>query len=431
MAKPVPPPPQQVKYFQIPTFADFARDIGWDPKLRKNADPVMQKIFSLLEGLADPVKTDAQKKYLMCELFFATNYWRRNHNVQLRGLVALKDVIEEKLHLAFGCPANMVAATLSKYYDCPVDSHGIYVDTRDCPTQARTDIEKAKLASAYERYRVHFDKGKAVAHNWRDPKESKLKPVNTEELCQDGHSPEHDLGVRVQNHAYFVLTRFRELYVAPFFGRANAPLARYHSSIPNQEAVQCAGSMLIEGGVFKEVCDCSGHYKPHGKYFVNVLEQLKTQGVPIKGIKLSTIRPNEVTRKDEFITVAEDAEDYLANHGTWEEIVKRREFDKARRKDSAFALRAVQFKQRLQDLAKRFGRDRALEMIFAEQFEKVGKGGPDVWTKAWKAVMESLAALAPDFEHQDDDLGAWILKKNEWLRTHSPMPPRPTVHVHA
>jgi len=416
-----------VHYNVLPTLADFAKDVGrasYSQQQDERVHPVMRRIFSLL-GWANQTTDDARKKYLMCELFFATRYWLRNQKDEnvAPAVRALNGLIENKLHDAFRCPLNLVAATLAKYYDCPVDSHGIYVDTRDCLRQAPNSIEKVKLASKYEAFRVYFVKGLVLSYNWRTTTETELRPINSADDLYALNAP-------LPDHVNFVLTRYRELYFAPFSDSPQTP--RYHSSIPNQEAVHSAGSMEIVNGRIIEICHGSGHYKPGDLYFVNILEQLKTEGASIKGIKLSTFIPTQVRGVGKKVDVAEDAQDYLQNFGNWDQIQKRREFDKARRKDQALGLKTTEIFQRFQKLATASGnRDKALATLFEEQFEKSPLKDLTAWKQTWQGVMAALVDIAPEYaSYKYEGVDVWIEKKDKAFKAQPPPPPRPKVQVH-
>jgi hypothetical protein len=402
-----------IPYSSLPGLVQWAKD-SCSPNYAKDrkSDPVIFRIDQLVSFL--PRTTDdGQKKYLLSELFFATNFWLRNppdaKEVRKPGwdrleaaVKALRDVVQRTLAAAFQCAYGMVPDVLSRYYGCPLTAHGIYVDDKHV-------VQKAD----YERFKVHFRKGIALQFNWRDSKDLELRPVNTKDMVASTKPTLEEKG-----YAFFVLTRYRDLYVAPF--STTCPLfPRYHSTIPEKTAVQCAGSILIENGVVKGICNDSGHYSPGDLYFVNVLEQLKTMEVPIKGISLANYEGD---------SVAEDAEEYLNAHGNWDEIKKRKELNRQRLGEEGGAARALRYKARLELLKKNHSEDQALEMLFAEEFgrrNQGGQGGVQLWTETWKGILDALLALAQDLKGEEGPLRVLVSRKIAQYKLRPPVPPRP------
>jgi hypothetical protein len=259
-----------------------------------------------------------------------------------------------------------------------------------------------------------------MCFNWRNPQDLELRKANTKAMICPANRPLRP------DHAHFVLTRYRDLYLAPF-SPSWPGFPKYHSTIPEKTAVQCAGSLLIEEGVVIEICNGSGHYMPGDLYFVNVLEQLKTLGVTpqtIQGISLWDYAGNEI---------AEDAAEYLKEHGNWDEIQKRKEMNRKRRAEGIFAVRAAKYKTRLDALMKNHLEDEAFGLLFAEEFAaRIGYGGqgsPSLWTETWKSILDALLEFAKNAYDKADPkrkaLTQLIEKKIAEYKVRPPIPPKP------
>ena len=101
-------------------------------------------VWSLNKGSID----DGQRKYFLCELFFTTNYWMRNHCAGLakqhleEPVAALRNYVQRALAKTFGCSRIMVPAMLQKHFGCSMTAHGIFADSGEAP---RSFEERAKL----------------------------------------------------------------------------------------------------------------------------------------------------------------------------------------------------------------------------------------------------------------------------------------------
>ncbi len=391
-------------YHSFPTPNQWSIDShSKEYRQQRKKDRVIARMDDLVRSLRGPID-DGRRKYLLCELFFTTNYWISNNCVgpTLASLymgepvAALRNYVQRALAKAFGCSRLMVPAVLQKHYGCSITAHGIYADTNDVP---RSFEQRAML----EKFKVYFENGKALWNTWWTQADSDLVPVNTFRAYDCSGDERDHLRDR---HGFFVMTLYRDLYVAPHRPTLKA-FPKFHSTIPEGTAVQCSGSILIVEGKVKEITSASGHYKPDKLFFVNVLEQLKTVGVgTLKNIALYDY-DNEV--------IAKNAEEYLKQYGRWNAVDERGRIISGARTNEAAAIRGQLHARRLEELTIGRTKDKALEAVFAEAFEKARQIEPGaLWTKTWKGVLDDLIAFSG---------GGWYQKKKTEYQSKPPFPP--------
>lgn len=408
------PPPSRLApifYSTVPRAVQWAEDtFSKDFRNEAKADAVLHRIDQFIFSLQS-VTDDGQKKYMLCELFFATNYWLNNpsrkgvhqpgwYKVQA-AVSGLKAVVRRTLAHIFRCAEGQVPDVLSRCYGCPMTAHGIYVDDKN-------PVAKAN----YEKFKIYFDKGLAWGSNPLDLEGGGLQKVNTRGMFDGMTRPKK----WEESFAFFVMTRYRDLYIAQH-RPTDRKYPKYHSSIPEGTAVQCAGSIWIEEGVVKGICNDSGHYQPGDPYFLNVLEQLKAVGVPIKGIKLFDF---------EGEILVEDAEEFYQAHGNWDEINHRKELNRQRLEAEGGGRRALRFKKRLDILTIGRSRDQALEMLFVEEFRRLnqaGQGGLPLWNQVWKRVLDALFDYADNFKSEDPKFMVFMIDKKEQYKVKPPIAP--------
>lgn len=405
-----------IYYHTLPTLDQWSVD-SWckDYGQQRNSDPVIVRMDDSLRSLRGPVD-DGRRKYLLCELFFTTNYWIRNNcegptlaRLYLgEPVAALRNYVQRALAKAFGCSRIMVPAMLQKHYGCSMTAHGVYADTGEAP---RSFTERANL----ERFKIYFQSGKAYWHAWWTQADSDLVPVNSAKAYQgSGDEAEH----LPKQHGFFVMTLYRDMYVAPHAKIRSFP--KFHSTVPQGAAVQCSGSILIVEGEVKEITSASGHYKPDKLFFVSVLEQLKTVGVPT---------PNNIVLYDyDYELVSKNADEYLKQYGIWKSVDERGRIISGARKNEAAAIRGQLLVKRLEELQIGRTQDQALEALFAEAFEKARQfspGNPALWTRTWKGVLDDLIAFVSEGNLPAAKRDAWYQKKKTEYASRSPVPPRP------
>jgi hypothetical protein len=409
--------PAFLSYQSIPTLKQWQRDRGGLSAVKGKPDRILERIDVLVKSLGPSKKKNAS--YNLCELYFSTNYWIRNVGPTLQQkqdaapVAALFDCVKTRLASLFKCPGLMVAAKLQQHYCCNENAHGIFCDEYDIPHsfQNRGETEKFKL---------YFVNGLAMWNPWWEQISSGLVNVNTAKAREmPGQS---GTGSLRPGACFFVMNRYRDLYAAPHFTR-NPDYPMYHSSIPKGQGVQFAGSIVIEDGVIKEICNDSGHYKPEKEYVLNVLEHLKTVGAKsFNGIEVCDFEEGPLFTADVMLKELKN--------GGWKGIVDRAKTQRGVTSGMTAAIKGRERGKRLKELAVGMGRDKALEKICAEQFDIV-RGGKPVTFGLWKDtcldVVKSMIAFygghkMPDF----DELAEWLNKKKEEYERRPPVPPQPS-----
>jgi hypothetical protein len=399
--------------------------------VQRSSDRVLTRIDDLVSGLNRSGLDDGSRKYLLAELYYSTNYWLNycegNPNVQLerrQAVRALKEVVERTLAKSLGAAPLLVGPELEKHYGCSLTFHGIYKDETDEPRYFK---EREKR----ERYKIFFRDGKALWHEWWMSQTSKLKPVDTKEACQRSSFSlqQQEGGPLLSGYGFLVMTSYRDIYVAPHRMDAIAPgMPKFHSTIPAGKSVQFAGSILIQGGIVKAIRNDSGHYHPDDTFFINILEQLRTVGVRLKGVQLFNYKGEDVSK---------DAEDYLNKRGNWGKIEER--VKQSQRHQSAMAFRTSALLSRNKSMYEMLNRVEygkpepqglpvLLQLLFEERYDGLKgdmryQGTPpgSLWTTAWTDVLEGLFKY---FEIDDKKKAAAWKAKLDHYKLAPPVPPR-------
>ena len=435
------PAPPVLSYQRLPGFFRWIEDsMTPDYKTERNSDPAIQRIDTFLSRLPDTTD-DAQKKYMLIELFLATNSWLRiKPNLKDVGkpgrirlgvaVKALRDIVQKALSEAFQCAFGRVPDVLDRHFSISRTAHGIYIDAKD-------PIRSAN----FEKYKVCFKSGKAMQFNLENSDARELREVDTnskyltagtqsaanfeeDDTIGKQTDPNADPNKPEKKHdkfAMFVLTRDRELYVAPFISSSTA-YPKYHSSIPRGDAVQCAGSMKIIKGEVKGICPDSGHYAPDPAYFLNVLEYLKTMGVNLGGISLLDHTGQKV--------LTSNAQQFLDAKGNWETLRRRAELNRQRDGEGGVAARGLRYLKRFADLQRRgLSKEKALETLFAEEFGRMnqsGEGGAQLWTRIWTGILSNMSKQAELMEHSEETWKTFLRDKIDDYSLHPPLPPVPS-----
>jgi hypothetical protein len=322
-------------YSQLPSPSQWQKDstvsLAFRKDDRKN-DPILIRIDTIVEAL-NGTKSGGESLYLYAELYFATNYWlktltlRHDPKMQKGRETAIRDLCRFAItKLAAACQVSIQALPneLEKLYGKGLSEHGKHQDSAQALGVSHY-MERAET----NRYRVHFIGGKAYQEEWRVPN-PKLKLVDSifwhESTANRNEvallpGPDGNLRqVQVLEYlwAYFVMSMSRDIYMGPHMSiskgsDSEGKVGVVHSSWLAGTAVQCSGSMLIEKGVVKGIRNNSGHYQPSDNHMVNVLELLRTVGVPLKDVEVVDYMNDRQLSGDEF----------LAERGNWDNILKR------------------------------------------------------------------------------------------------------------
>jgi hypothetical protein len=392
-------------YQTIPSSNKWYFDSYIVRAVRKN-DKVLKRIDRLLKDIGS-AKDAGETTYLLCELYFATNYWLNNYratysmnNRREPAVRMLREFIENRLASTFNCSQRMVRAKLQKYYTKTLTAHGVWCD-RDAPVLRLARREKFKLV---------FEHGKAYWLEWwkkESGKATKLLPVNTARArestvdAKTGDDIGNPKGLE-SDWAFFAMSFDRDIYIGPHKESSWGQfMPVFHSSYLNGVSVQFAGSIHVVKGKVLGVRNDSGHYQPNNSFFINILSQLKTVGVDLKKVELFDYENDRIARKD---GKPYRADRYLAEHGRWEMVVERKNEYLLGRAALATALgRKVIYERiypqtnhtRQSDLKT----NQNLKKLAREQYQlqvRQGKShGPGLWKETWVGICNAIVQFMP------------------------------------
>lgn len=87
--------------------------------------------------------------------------------------------------------------------------------------------------------------------------------------------------------AIFVMNAQGEIFASTFQEAAYM----HHSSLSGGEPVAAAGELIVENGKVIGITNKSGHYRPEAKYTEQLITSLRSQGVDLAGVTVTTIPP--------------------------------------------------------------------------------------------------------------------------------------------
>ncbi len=425
-----------MSYSKMPTKNEWEKNVGGPSGLKRKGkyDRILARISDLIkEWNAAP---ESRKRYLECELYFSTQYWNRNEAPKptqkdaASHVKALFDLVEIRIAKEFNCPTYGVAPQLQKLYCCTEQASAIFKDEYDIPHtfQKRGDLEKFKL---------YFVQDKAKWSPWWENNKNGLVLVNTKD-ANDAHKgaaagqqplAQSALGA---DAAFFVMNRYRDMYAAPHYPRVT-DFPMYHSTIPHGQPIQYAGSILIEKGIVRAICDDSGHYKPGVDYVINVLEHFKTLGVPLSKIEVWGFDGKGFNDRGDAKTLLDSYKDL----GFDFDGVRDRARDRQHvRHEEAAAIRGQIYSQRFKNLPGPKGAESEwkakLDQLCADRYNELVRGGmratPENWKNTWKDVFEALSALWSESAGVNaiQERKIWIHSMRNYME-HPAAPPRPSV----
>jgi hypothetical protein len=331
-ASPIPIPPATRALVSLPSPAVWKKlscagsPVG--PPFRR-ADPILVRIDSLVESLQGP-DCAATRRYLLCELWFATTLWInqfQQFDPGMKGVVTSANssmayerrpaILSLLLYTAntlgtlLECGVGGLAAKLTQIYGKGMGVHGFYKDATatqrvDPNTEMPTAQHYMRMA-VRDNFRIRFIDKLAYLPNRMDG--GPLVLLDTEEKFYDTYADSEKAGMR-SGWNYFVMSMSRELYMGRHSAGGQGTRPQYHSSYLAGMPIQCGGSMHVEKGRVTGLRNDSGHYQPVDESLAKVLELLKTMGVDISQVLVHS----EVARAE----VKGDV--FLVRNGNWDAI---------------------------------------------------------------------------------------------------------------
>jgi hypothetical protein len=246
-----------------------------------------------------------ERRYVKCELYFATNYWLRNekrsHMARMNSdrkpaIQALHNRVKIYLSKDFGCLVSTYTlnAALDDYFGRDMDEKKRIYDLVK-GTDKLNYIDDANAAKR-DKFRLRFRRGilGGYARAYRVPWMKAVDGKNPKPILANSADVGKQSALKFMlegGWTFFVMSRERDIYMVPhsvmmkgglYF--KDAPV--FHSSILAGGTVACAGTILIKKGIILGLRIDSGHYRPTNSHMVSVLEHLKTVDVDIRNIDI-------------------------------------------------------------------------------------------------------------------------------------------------
>lgn len=282
----------------IQTKTDFQKATHltalWSGK--RSADVTLLTIDALLDAF-HLATNDNARVIALVKLYYATDAWLKKaergatdvNSRRTPGVYACFASVSYRLSELVNVPINLLPDWLTETFGKAMVAHGAHLDV---------GLELADYLSAEQvaKYRINLSGGRAYQQEWwlnskkwvlansssiRDGTEAVRKEI--------GGDPSHVLSD--EGYSGYVMSQGGDLYSGPHFATRGQTKesARFHSSYFGGEPVLCAGEILIEDGVIREINNSSGHYRPGGNNISMMLELLMVQGVRLAQLQVYDI----------------------------------------------------------------------------------------------------------------------------------------------
>lgn len=278
----------------LPTLDEFKKATYVTFGLRSH-DKVITRLDELLTLYHKQKSEEFTATYLRTDLFFTADYWLKLASKKVKtvnagrtkGMEALYRLVVEKLCENFNVEVNELPRELEMCFGRELSGHGEAVDYTYATKNGSVVYLKRAEAS---KYKLQFFHG--FAYQWRKNLKTlgmwcKLKADTTNVKLLTPNF--------MKGYTGFAMSMSRDLYVSsrhtPGSGGDNE---FFHSSYLSGGTVMCAGSIKIENGIVKGICNDSGHYQPTVNHLVNVLECLRMQGCNSKLIEVFDFSHNKI-----------------------------------------------------------------------------------------------------------------------------------------
>lgn len=318
-------------YTGTPSVAQWQKDSSV-ALARRSDDNVLVRIDELLKEY-ETCGHEYARLQLKSDLFFTLDYWLKVFK-QKSGMskgrepavFALYKFTAFSLAQMLSCTINTLPEYLERHFGRKLTYHGEHLDVVG---SLATYLTRAEV----DKYRIVFRDKKAYMWNWpgkgteltlldkrkralasgekRQPKSMKLVLANSE-------SASNPRVFGLAKWGGFAMSMSRDLYMARHHcgeGQANVGNGGnfYHSSYLAGDPVLCAGTILIENGMIRAICNDSGHYQPDEANFISFL-----QAMMMHGIDVQTVMIYDYSRKHR-VTGA----DFIQNRGNWAKLLIR------------------------------------------------------------------------------------------------------------
>ncbi|MDP3407215.1 hypothetical protein [Bosea sp. (in: a-proteobacteria)] len=312
------------EYKNMPTLDQWLKDSSVALARRKD-DIILTRIDALLREYG-PHRSAYAKIQLHSDLFFTLDYWLKVHGNTPGMDKSRRPVIYElykytadSLAEALSCKINTLPEHLERHFGRKLSYHGEHLDLVG---QFATYLTRAEVA----KYRLSFRNGKAYMWMWPGKgheltrptpdgglvTQEKKQPKGMKLVLAESESASNKNVFGLKQWGGFAMSMGRDLYMARHHcGEGSAGPGSggnfYHSSYLGGDPVLCAGTILIEQGMIKAVCNDSGHYQPDEANFMSFLQTLMMHGVNVQGIQIYDYARRHCV----------SGRDFIQNRGNW------------------------------------------------------------------------------------------------------------------
>lgn len=311
-------------YTATPTLAQWQKDSSVS-LARRGDDTILTRIDELI-GAYETCGSGYARLQLKSDLFFTLDYWLKVYKSKpgmskgrQPAIFELYKFTAHSLAAMLSCTINTLPEYLERHFGRKMSYHGEHLDIVG---KLATYLTRAEV----DKYRLTFRKGKAYMFDWAG-KGSEITARNKKGALASGEKKQIDSlrlvpaeSASASNPRIFGLAKWggfamsmgRDLYMARHHcGEGAASPGNganfYHSSYLAGDAVLCAGTILIENGEIRAVCNDSGHYRPDEANFVSFLQALMMQGVNIQSVIVYDFNRKHCV----------NGNDFLVNRGNW------------------------------------------------------------------------------------------------------------------
>jgi hypothetical protein len=285
-----------IPYTSLPSVATFRTDSNGTIDAR-TGDSILQRIDEILaqhhnnHGRVMFQAAKMREVMILGRLYMAMDMWLKDVKLNanrdkpvwkqscLHAVESLYKVGCFKLADRVGVPINQLPFWINESFGKSMGAHGVELDL-DKGMAKYMDAPEADLC------RIKFEAGRAYMRNTAAA-DIEFVPASSDAFMNDkifaGGYAKH-----LKGHAGYVLSMGGDFFMGQHQvgGKPGASANTYHSSYTAGQAIRCAGTWKVEGGVVKEISDSSGHYQPTLHHMINAVETLKTYGVDIANLKV-------------------------------------------------------------------------------------------------------------------------------------------------
>jgi hypothetical protein len=183
------------------------------------------------------------------------------------------------------CSPNRLPEMIEQYWGRILAPHGFEVDRQDTYygyTGGTLLPGKLPQVANYltraerQQYRLFFQNGKVFQIPWWRSHGPYAPVLAESRLVGWTHAAGNT--IMYPGYAGFALSMGRDFYMARHHGGYDRDNF-FHSSYLAGDTVLCTGTMLIEKGRVRAICNDSGHYRPTVDHLINVLQALEMYGI--------------------------------------------------------------------------------------------------------------------------------------------------------